>query len=713
MAATINVVPGPGTPIQAGINAATNGDTVSVAAGTYNENVLVDKDITLQGAGPGASVISGPIGSGGSTVSMAASGATLSGFTITRAGNNTTDWNLNLNTNGVSAAQFSTSITIVGNLITGNRTAIDINRSGNHTITGNTIDNNRSGILLRNQTDNMTVTENEITNNWTVGVLFLVGSSELPQTSTNSNFTGNNISGNWYGQVVDRQTGGPPLPAPGASPKNFIANYLGSTNPVVTTANSAEPGYAAQIPVAFGGSATAPGGQPDIAGAASANIDYTPWCTDSSCSTLSTNANLTALSLSSGTLSPAFSPSTIAYSASVDNSVSSVTVNKTASPGANAVVSGGSSLTVGSNAVTVDVTSADGSVTKAYTVTVNRSAAATASISASPASLTTGNSSTLSWSSSNVSSCAASGSWSGSQSGSGSASTGVLNAAGSYTYTISCTGPGGSANASTTVTATSPLTPPVDQPQSVIVTPDEPGTVAVLDTGETSASPVEVTLTWDPGTFTEPVTVTAAPNPSDKPVRVNGGFTIGLTTINLTVTDMAGNRITKFAKPMKLHISASEVGDVPAFSKDGTTWTPIPRLFFLPLPPTQEDGYFVNTDGSVDIYTRHATLFGLLKDTQKPSTPTIKARIAGSELYLRCKAKDNLKVAKYLLLFNGRVIRKVAAKNYSYMELAARVGTFRMVAVDTAGNKSKASRAIKVTRYKGRFIIGSRVPVTG
>ena len=45
----------------------------------------------------------------------------------------------------------------------------------------------------------------------------------------------------------------------------------------MTTANSAEPGYAAQIPVAYGGTATPPGGQPDIAGPASANFQYTPF----------------------------------------------------------------------------------------------------------------------------------------------------------------------------------------------------------------------------------------------------------------------------------------------------------------------------------------------------------------------------------------------------------------------------------------------------
>src|SRR6185369_16224318 len=101
-------------------------------------------------------------------------------------------------------------------------------------------------------------------------------------------FSNNNISGNWYGQVVDRQTGGL-LPPPGANPKNFVGNWWGTTSPVVTTANSAEPGYAAQIPVEFGGTAVPPGGQPDIAGAASANINYVPFL----CTGIDTNVETT------------------------------------------------------------------------------------------------------------------------------------------------------------------------------------------------------------------------------------------------------------------------------------------------------------------------------------------------------------------------------------------------------------------------------------
>ena len=73
--------------IQAAIDAASNGYTVRVAAGTYNENLNVNKDITIEGpnvgiAGNGArgaeAIVNG-------LVSIVADGVTLDGLTITGA----------------------------------------------------------------------------------------------------------------------------------------------------------------------------------------------------------------------------------------------------------------------------------------------------------------------------------------------------------------------------------------------------------------------------------------------------------------------------------------------------------------------------------------------------------------------------------------------------------------------------------------------------
>ena len=161
----------------------------------------------------------------GTTVQVAASNVTIAGFTITRLGNNPTDWNNPaLNSAGIAIhGRCFTGMLVRDNIITGNRTAIDVNNSSGHTIRNNVITDNRTGLVFRNQTDNLTVIENEITNNWTVGILFLDasgGTNSPVQTALNCTFSKDNISGNWYGQVVDRQTGGS-LPAPGANLKNF------------------------------------------------------------------------------------------------------------------------------------------------------------------------------------------------------------------------------------------------------------------------------------------------------------------------------------------------------------------------------------------------------------------------------------------------------------------------------------------------------------
>ncbi|BAU27769.1 alpha-tubulin suppressor-like RCC1 family protein [Aneurinibacillus soli] len=98
---------------------------------------------------------------------------------------------------------------------------------------------------------------------------------------------------------------------------------------------------------------------------------------------LSNNADLSSLTLSQGTLSPAFASGTTTYTASVGNKISSIDVTSTLADSAATIVVNGTPVTsgsaktvplnVGSNTITILVTAQDGS-TKTYTVTVTRAA---------------------------------------------------------------------------------------------------------------------------------------------------------------------------------------------------------------------------------------------------------------------------------------------------------------------------------------------------
>jgi hypothetical protein len=90
----------------------------------------------------------------------------------------------------------------------------------------------------------------------------------------------------------------------------------------------------------------------------------------------SNDATLNGLTVSVGTLSPAFNAADTVYTVNVANSVTSIAVTGTANH-ANATVSGNEtnkSLVVGNNVVSITVTAENGTTTKTYTVTVVRAA---------------------------------------------------------------------------------------------------------------------------------------------------------------------------------------------------------------------------------------------------------------------------------------------------------------------------------------------------
>lgn len=256
--------------IQSAIDAASAGDEINTLPGEYLENVNIDKQ-NLKLIGPGATLatIKGVKGvSGGTTVALAQTGVVLEGFTVTRDGNNTTDWNGALNNQGVSMNADNTIARKL--LITGNRNGMYINNRKNVLVENCDITNNRTGVQLANDVSGTIVRNNNITNNWTMGVLYMDPSNPIGGFGQTADLdvVKNNITGNWYSQIEFRTDN--------VNVLNFGANYLGAGPITVSNVTSGEPGYAAQIPTAFGGSAIAPGSPNPykICGVHSDKVDY-------------------------------------------------------------------------------------------------------------------------------------------------------------------------------------------------------------------------------------------------------------------------------------------------------------------------------------------------------------------------------------------------------------------------------------------------------
>ena len=130
-------VPGGYATIQSAVNAANSGDTINVAAGTYNEAVYITKGIALVGAGSNSTTIAAQGLGDTNTVTFngtATNNASISNFTIMGA---TGDYP---NGRGITCSNGSPSIT--NNTISGNKEGI-ICDSSSPSITNNTISGNK------------------------------------------------------------------------------------------------------------------------------------------------------------------------------------------------------------------------------------------------------------------------------------------------------------------------------------------------------------------------------------------------------------------------------------------------------------------------------------------------------------------------------------------------------------------------------------------
>jgi len=169
--------------IQEAIDNSTDGHHLIVNSGTYNENVLVNKTLTLEANGT-VTVSAG--NSNMPVFNVTANNSQVKGFTITGgnpgiylSGSNNTICNNTITSNGeegIFLDSGSGNNTICNNIITSNgEEGIFLDSgSGNNTICNNTITNNSYGIGLYGGSDNI-ICNNTIASNSYEGI-FLLGS---------------------------------------------------------------------------------------------------------------------------------------------------------------------------------------------------------------------------------------------------------------------------------------------------------------------------------------------------------------------------------------------------------------------------------------------------------------------------------------------------------------------------------------------------------
>lgn len=206
--------------IQAAINAATNGDTIYVAAGTYAENVAVSKSVTLTGANVGVNPNTGSrIGESilNGSVMVSSNDVTFDGFTVSNPSGTS-----GISVTSVSGANVRNSI--FNDIGTGNATgsaqAVYISTS-NSPISNFTISNNK----IMN-VGNISMLHNGNAGSSAKGIY--VGNSGGTGDISNVNITGNNISA-IYASTAAWVSGG----GGGAGAYGVLINHISSNAKIV------------------------------------------------------------------------------------------------------------------------------------------------------------------------------------------------------------------------------------------------------------------------------------------------------------------------------------------------------------------------------------------------------------------------------------------------------------------------------------------------
>jgi len=170
-------VPDNYTKIQWAVDNATSGDTIIVRDGTYNENAVVNKTLTIQSENGAANCVVSASNPDDHVFHVTADWVNITGFTVENA---TEAYNAGIYLS--TAAHCNVS----NNNVMNNYRGIYLYYSSNNTLTNNTASNNWDGISLYCSSDN-NLTNNTASNNWYGIFLYSSSNSMLTNNAANSN----------------------------------------------------------------------------------------------------------------------------------------------------------------------------------------------------------------------------------------------------------------------------------------------------------------------------------------------------------------------------------------------------------------------------------------------------------------------------------------------------------------------------------------------
>jgi len=185
--------------IQEAIEAAMPGDTIEVATGTYNENIILNKPLTINA--PYRDSIIHAANNSLPCVFITVDNTSISGLTCRNGSdgimlfmsNNSliTGNDVRSNVLGISFYEYSNSNVITSNNISDNMLSIALDESCNNTIEDNNASNNFAGIFLLNYSDSNVISGNNVSSN-ELGI-------SLGEYSRSNFITYNTISNNFAG----------------------------------------------------------------------------------------------------------------------------------------------------------------------------------------------------------------------------------------------------------------------------------------------------------------------------------------------------------------------------------------------------------------------------------------------------------------------------------------------------------------------------------